>query len=256
MNSPTRIVALTLALALVLAACGSDSTESTTATPEPAPAATGATEAVEATEQATEQDIEADTVAAQAALLVVSDFPPGWTETPYVEDPANDERNRLLAECLGLDRPSIGDSPAKARTGDFASPEQDIEISQIIGLEAAEQDAVDIIESFADPDTPTCFAEVYSDTLAESADLGDGVELGGEITVAPVSVAPAGDDTAALRVTVPLTSDGFEVDVFADAVIVRVGRSLSFMFFASQGTPVDAGTIDEYAAVAASRMPT
>ena len=243
MTSPSRIVALTLALVLAACGSGSDSTESTTATREPAPATT-------------EQDIEADTVAAEAALLVVSDFPSGWTETPYVDDPANDETNKLLADCLGLDRPSIGDSPAKARTGDFTSPEEDIEISQIVGLEAAEQDAVDIIEAFGDPDTPTCFAEVYGDTFAESADLGEGVEVGGEITVAAVRVAPAGDDTSALRVTVPLASDGLEVDVFADAVIVRVGRSLSFMFFASQGTPVDAGTIDDYAAVAASRLPT
>jgi hypothetical protein len=246
MNSPSRTVAFALAVAVLMAACGSDSTGSTTATSEPASATT----------EATEHAIEADTAAAEAALLVVSDFPAGWTETPSVEDPANDERNRLLADCLGLDRPSIGDSPANARTGDFTSPARDIEISQIIGLEAAEQDAVDIIESFGDPDTPTCFAEVYSDALAESAALGEGVKVGGEITVTPVSVARAGDGTAALRVTVPLASEGSEIDVFADAVIVRVGRSLSFMFFASQGTPVDTGTIDECAAVAASRMPT
>jgi hypothetical protein len=42
---------------------------------------------------------------------------------------------------------------------------------------------------------------------------------------------PLGDERDASRITLPVTSEGTEVDVFADHVLVRVGRGLALLTF-------------------------
>jgi hypothetical protein len=237
MTARHRLITAVLIATLVFASCGgSEQAESTEAADAPT------------------QDIEADTAAAQAALLTLSDFPEGWSELPAVDDSDNDESSRRLAECAGLDRDGMLDSPASAETGDFNDPEENLEVNQTVGLEATEQDAIDLMTGFAAPDLLTCVSAVYNDTVVDALDVPDDVEIG-EITVARLNVIPAGDDVQASRVVIPFTTQGLEIDVIADLVLVRVGRSLSGLFFGSQFVPIPIETLDEYTALAASRLP-
>lgn len=143
------------------------------------------------------QDVEADTAAAEAALLTVADLPEGWTE-------------------------------AEART---------------------------VLAFTVEPGVLACYeaadAEFATDALAGTA--ADGSSFGAP-SATRLQNGPAGDATQAIRVTVPVTGDPAVAAVTADHVMVRSGRSLATITFASsaEATPVE--TIDSITAVVAERL--
>lgn len=261
MTTRTRFASAVAIAALILGACGSDDTSSDAGTTPSAETDDGSESAGTAAPDSTEpadptQDVEADTAAAEAALLALSDFPVGWTEVPD-DGESNPELNRQIAACGGYDGDGLIDTQAEARTGDFTNPDGDTIINQNIGIAATEEDAAAAMAGLANPDALPCVAEVYNtsfvDALNSEDDL-DGVEVG-EITVARLNVTPVGDDTQAIRVVVPLSADGFDVDLVVDLVLIRVGRSLSGLAAQSQFAPIDIEILDEYNALAASRLP-
>lgn len=261
MATLTRFASAVAVAALISGACGSDGTSSDAGTTPSAEADGGSapagTAAPDSTEPATPtQDVEADTAAAEAALLTLSDFPAGWTEVPD-DGESNPELNRQIAACGGYDGDGFIDTQAEAGTGDFTNPDGDTIINQNIGIAATEEDAAAAMAGLANPDALPCVADVYNtsfvDALNSEGDL-EGVEVG-EITVGRLNVTPVGDDTQAIRVVVPLSADGFNVDLVVDLVLIRVGRSLSGLAAQSQFSPIGIEILDEYNALAASRLP-
>jgi hypothetical protein len=273
MFSRTRVAAVALAATLVIAACGSDdsdtgagagvdttATEATTAdtaAPETTVADTtpDTTEAVTddttATSDAPTQDVEADTAAAQAALLVVTDLPEGWSEAATADD-ASMEIDARLAECVGVDG-----SEAIAATADFSSPDGSIVVGQSIDVQATERDARLVIAQLTNPEVPECVAAAYAELGAAALSAGaiaEGATIG-EITATRLAVGAAGDATQAIRVVIPVTSGETTAQVTVDQVFVRSGRSLATISFEGrlEATPVE--TIDEITTVAASRLP-
>jgi hypothetical protein len=256
------LAAAVLVSSLIIAAC--DSEDDSSDTPAGAEAATTEAESdaatpIEpaATEAAPTQDIEADTAVAQAALLTLADFPPGWSETPSDNEDDNPEAERALAECAGVDGDKLVDTEAEAETGRFSDPDGETFIDQTVGLMASEDEAAAALPDVTSTDVLTCFSDVYNDLFADSlddGDLPDDTEFG-EISVARLNVTPVGDETAALRVAVPVSVSGITVDVTVDLVVTRVGRSLSGLSFQSTFNPIDIGILDDYNALAASRLP-
>jgi hypothetical protein len=201
------------------------------------------------------QKVEADLAAAEAALLALSDFPAGWSETPYTDE-SDEELSRRQVECLGGEGDTLFDNEAKARTGDFANPDDDQEINETVSVGASEAEAVAILAGFEDDSAITCLTEVYNDRFREllEDELDDDGEVG-EISVARLNVTPVGDELHALRIQVPVETELITVDFSFDIVGVRVGRSLAGLFFASQFGPTPIEQIDKYTALAASRLP-
>ena len=271
MFSRTRVVAVALAATLVIAACGSDdsgtgagaggdtiasasttadTTETTVAdtTPDTTEATT---EDTTATTDAPTQDVEADTAAAQGALLTLADFPEGWSEASAA-DGAGTEIDGRLAECVGVDG-----SEAVAATADFSSPDGSIVAAQSVDVQATERDARLVIAQLTNPEVPECVAAAYAELGAAALSAGaiaEGATIG-EVTTTRLAVGAAGDATQAIRVVIPVTSGEATAQVTVDQVFVRSGRSLATISFESslEATPVE--TIDAITTAAASRLP-
>ena len=266
MRSTFRVASLALAATLLVAACGSDESGSGAGAPAETIAAPETTAAESTPDTTTEtsvaptsepeqpaQDVEADTAAAEAALLTVADLPEGWAEAA---DDATAPLNARLAECVGVDGDEISAADATGAAGPFVSPAADASIRQHVGVLATEAEARTVVAFTVEPGVLGCFEEAYAE-LATDALVGavaDGSTFGAP-SVTRLQIGPAGDATQAIRVTVPVTGDPAVAAVTVDHVIVRSGRSLATITFANstEATPIE--TIDEVAAIVAERLP-
>jgi hypothetical protein len=267
MRSTFRVASIALAATLIVAACGSEESGSGAGAPtdtiaapdttvaESTPAATTETSvaAMSEPEQAS-QDIDADTAAAEAALLTVADLPDGWTEA--AADDAAASLNARLAECVGVAGDEISAAEATATAGPFASPAADASIRQHVGVLATEAEARAVVAFTVEPAVLGCFEETYAE-LATQALVGaaaDGATFGAP-SVTRLQVGPAGDATQAIRVTVPVTGDPAVAEVTVDHVIVRSGRSLATITFVNSAEVTPVESIDAITAVVAERLP-
>ncbi len=270
MRSTARVLSVALAAALVVAACGSDDAASSEATPTETIAAVDTTVAdtaastvpdtapdtvapTTAPEEPT-QDVDADTAAAEAALLTPADLPEGWTETPAADSAS--ALNARLAECVDVDGDEISAADATAETGLFAAPAGNASITQHVGVLASESDARTVVAFTVEPGAPACFEAAYAELAGEALAVGlaDGAEFG-EPTAARLQVGPAGDAIQTIRVTVPVTGDPAVTEVTVDHVVVRSGRSLTTLTFTNVGEAATVESIDAITAVVAERLP-
>ena len=83
-------------------------------------------------------------------------------------------------------------------------------------------------------DTRECIAEEFGKQLADETDLDVG-----EVRAARLSIDPLGDEREAARLTVPVTSDGVDVDLVIDIRMIRVGRAADLMLFFNASSPFD-----------------
>ena len=104
------------------------------------------------------QDVEADTAAAEGALLTLADFPDGWTEAP--SEASTDVEDRL-AECIGVD--SLTSADASAGSSEFASPDGNLVVVESVGVNATERDARFVLAGITDPQVPECVAAAYTE---------------------------------------------------------------------------------------------
>ena len=272
MFSSSRLVPVALAAALVIAACGSDEDASgaggdtiaaettvtdtavtTTTVDETTPDTTEATtEDTTATTEVPEQDVAADTAAAEAAVLTLGDFPEGWTETP-ADAEATSQIDGRVAACVDGDTAAS----AVAATGAFSSPDGVLVVRENVDVRATVRDARFVIAQVTNPEIPECIAAAYAELGAAALSDGavaDGTVIG-EVTATRLAVGAAGDATQAIRVTIPVTSGDAAGQLTVDHVLVRSGRSLATISFEArvEATPVE--TIDEIAAAAAALLP-
>ncbi len=259
MRSTARVVSVALAAALVVAACGSDDPGTSEATPSESLAAVDTTvadtspdttspdtttetttdtapdtTAATSTPDEPSQDVEADTAAADAALLTLADLPAGWTESPA--DEAAAALTARLAECVAVDGDEISAADASAATGLFVAPEGSASIAQHVGVLATETEARTVVAFTVEPAVPACFEAAYAELGADTLTslLADGAQVGTP-TATRLQVGSAGDATQAIRVVAPVTGDPAVTAVTIDTVVVRSGRSLSTVTFTSVG---------------------
>jgi hypothetical protein len=265
MRSSTRVASVALAATLLVAACGSDGSgnsagDGTLPDAVDTTSATTPDTTVEATPDTTAtsepdlpaQDVEADTAAAEAALLTVADLPEGWTEVAGDTDAAATLDSRL-AECVGADGITAAD--ATASSARLVAPEGNLAVTEDIGARADEGEARLFVALFAEPGVPACLEATYGEFAADvlGATVADGAEFGAP-TAERLAVGSAGDATQAIRVVVPVTGDPSVTAVTVDHVVVRAGRALASLTFENrtEATPVE--TIDEFTALAAERL--
>lgn len=266
MRSTFRVASIALAATLIVAACGSEETGSGAGAPTETIAAPDTTVAESMPETTTEtsvaptsepeqaaQDVEADTAAAEAALLSVADLPEGWADAA---DDTAAPLNARLAECVDVDGDEISTADATASAGPFVSPVGDASIRQHVGVLATVAEARTVVALTVEPSVLGCFEEAYAELAADAlvSAAADGSTFGAP-SVTRLQIAPAGDATQAIRVTVPVTGDPAVAAVTVDHVVVRSGRSLATITFANstEATPIE--NIDEITAIVAERLP-
>jgi hypothetical protein len=239
-----------VALCIALASCGDDNDGRSSAS-----VGSTATDSTVSSSPTTAVDAEADQQAAEQALLVLADFPSGWSESPQSENSnSDDEVKRKIAACAGADGESVIDvDGALARTGTFTNPSD----HQVAEAAVSVATSVDVAESrvaaFADAKFASCARDVYQEWARDAVSSND-TEVG-EITVAPLNVSSAGDETVAYRVTVPVESDGTHLgEVYTDVILIRAGRGLAGLFFQSELHPFPVEDTENYIALAAERL--
>lgn len=249
-----------VAVVFVLAGCGASDDESKPSNTD-APSESSAPVEQKQSDGSPEadvpaQDVAADTQAAEAALLGLSDFPAGWSEVPDEEDDSNEELQDRVRECLGPDAADLLSGEAKALTGDFTDPD-DSTVSHTVQLAPTEELAAAYTAGGSSGGVAECLTALYREAipvLLTADEEAEDVEVG-DITVGALNVGKIGDDGFAYRVTAPLRIEGFSIDLVVDLVAVRVGRSVAGLTFQSTFSSRPIEQITEYTTLAASRLP-
>lgn len=203
----TPLIAAVIAVALALAACGSDD-EAT------APAETTATATAPTTSPvASATD---DKRLAKRAVLTLSDFPGGWTK-------ADDPDTSGTSTCAGLEAARRTRS-ARAVGGQFS---KDLShVNNYVYLYQDEPRATAAFESLTTPSQRRC----------EGKEYGEGIEDGAEFRLTDVSTSslnidPIGSDSAAGRIVLSYKSRETDIDDerVIDVVVIREGRALALV---------------------------
>lgn len=196
-----------------------------------------------------------DQAIAEAALLTLQDFPPGWEASPADEEDDDARENReFIATCMGVDYDDLyNDSNAKADSPDFTS-ENDEELSVSVQVDSSEESMATAFELASRPEYRECVAEGLSDILEEQAEEADeDVEIG-ELTLNELSAGSFGDDTVAFRATVPMEVQGFNLDVTMEFVVVRVGRAQTGLTTLGVGSNLSTEEFIGYVELAVKRL--
>jgi hypothetical protein len=200
-------------------------------------------------------DLDADQAAAEKMLLTIGDFPSGWQAQPdegeddgeggggsAPGEPSDDELTADLAECLHVDAGELSDDDdPSAESPSFQNADED-EASVEVAFAASPEQATSELATLQRDEAPGCFGEVYK-TLFTQAMKDDPSVEGVEVGDPQVEAAPLGDlgdDTAAFRVTIPLSAAGQQIVLYQDIAFVKVGRAEITGFFQASGQPFDA----------------
>jgi hypothetical protein len=193
-------------------------------------------------------------------VLSISDFPAGWSTS---EDESDDDDSTALQEqlsdCLGAPPDLIGGDRAAAHeeSPNFDSPDGNTTISETLGVDRMER--VDQVFAVLHQSNLTdCMTEALSaymeKVIADSDDPDLQTANLGDVEVGQLSTGHYGDDTVAIRATVPLEVGGFSTSVYLDVLYVRYANAVANLFFEGVGTPVDPQTTAQFTRLATRKM--
>jgi hypothetical protein len=191
-------------------------------------ASTTEAETAPATETSEDQRI------ADEAQLTLEDFPTGWQE--------NDE-NAQEPEQSPCDavKEARGSTTARGASPDF-SEGNNTEAGSFAYIYADEPDAAQAFDALASDETRECLGQSIADELADQAAergvTGSDLEVG-DASTSRVSIDPLGDDREAIRVQVPISSEGVDADYYIDAAYIRVGRGIALLTTIDLLSPFD-----------------
>lgn len=94
----------------------------------------------------------------------------------------------------------------------------------------------------------TCVMRTFTKLLTKA-----GYEIG-KTSTGPLTLAPAGDERAATRLTVPLSRQGAKADILLDLVVARTGRAVAVELFVDAYTAFDPGFRDRLTAAQVGRL--
>jgi hypothetical protein len=170
---------------------------------------------------------------ADQAQLTLDDFPTGWQE--------NDSDDESVESPCEAVKKSKDSAAARGFSPDFSKGENTEAVSYAY-IYAAEPEASEVFDALASDDTRDCLGQAVADELAkrveDRAATGSDVEVG-DASTSRVSIDPLGDDREALRVQVPFSSEGIDVDLYIDAAYIRVGRGIALLTTSDVFSPFD-----------------
>jgi hypothetical protein len=243
----TRKLALALvSVALVAVGCGGDDEQGDDAKSDPT--------SVRETEDPEDEPSPdpADQAIADASLLSLDDFPPGWESESDDSDDDSEESQQRIADCVGVEFEVLYGSSAEAESPNFVSSD-DVEISNIVKLASDEEAAARAFDIASGPEFGECMAAELTDVIKEAAADEDDIAVG-EPSLNEMSFGDYGDGTLAYRLTIPMETQGLSVEVVGDFVVVRVGRAQTTLSVLSFGSPYDVEALGELTRIATDRL--
>lgn len=192
------------------------------------------------------RQVAADHARAEAAVLRLSDLPPGWAAAPHTRSPGVPGLGRRLAGCLGVNVALLNESdPTTADSPDFGKANGG-EISNSVGYVATVGRAHQVIAVLLSPKMASCLNSALSAFLtfrlshpaSPSQSVPAGIGLGASTTTR-LPFPPTGDATVAYRFSVPIEGAGSPLTVYGDLVFAAKGRAGTVLSVESQGAPPD-----------------
>jgi hypothetical protein len=246
----TAVVAL---LAVTCAACGGGSSSD-------AKGGAAETQGVASSPTSTPFPTAAAQSAASAAVLSISDFPAGWSTS---KDESDDDDatafQEQLADCLGASPDLIRGDRAAAHedSPDFDSPDGNTTISETLSVDRMER-ADQIFAVLHQSNLTDCMTEALGPYMEKAFADSDDPNLQtanlGDVEVGQLSAGRYGDDTVAIRATVPVEVGGFSTSVYLDVLYVRHANAVASLTYEGVGTPVDPETTDTFTRLATRKM--
>ncbi len=232
------MAALGIAGAVALAGCGS-SRSNTSSTPAGAAHASSAPSA---------------RAIAQHALLRISDFPSGWVATPTRRRSSQPTLSAEVAACLHIPASEVARPSDEVRSPRFHGPRGQ-SVGSSADVAATEARARRSISLVARPGATACLASAFDRSVREG--LGSGRLAGVSIGRAAVRTLPmprVGDESVALRITIPLAAAGRRLPVIVDGIELRVGRADASITTMALGAPPPQATDLHLAGLVATRL--
>jgi hypothetical protein len=255
-------LALVASVGLLTAACTSSGNGAVSTAASSASSTSSAPSASSSTsDPRSQQQIDADRAAAQAAVLKLSDLPAGWTSHATTDSSGGDAVQAQLATCLGVDSSFFKRSEkARVESDDFDDPDDTMEVSNTVAVTASTNNANFAMDVYSKAEVPSCLGSAMDQAINQQATAsGSTLPAGttiGKSQVAPESFPNVADRTTAYRVTVPVNSGSQSVNITIDYVIFVKGRTGSTLTLQGNGTVVPTSLATSLAQTVAGRMPT
>ncbi len=253
----------TLALGVILAACGSSSataSHTTTSTSTPASTSTSTGSGTSAT---TTAPAGADTALAAGELLPASAYPAGWkgqgssTKTTGASFFAGISSSQLtqITSCLGIPTTNIDSTPAEAADQEYDDPNSNVTVTDTVDVFPTTADALTDVAASSNPKTPNCFVQLEGSALSQgiAQRLGQGTKVG-QVAVTDRQIPSYGDHDSDVVISIPFTDNGVSGTEYLEFVVVQKGRSESNFQFSNTGSPTPSTVVDQLAQAAANKM--
>lgn len=230
-----------VAVALAAAACSSPGTTAARAT-----TTTAATSAELAT--------------AQQSLLVLSDFPAGWTASGSATTSSGSgsgftpAQARTLARCVGVPLGDITGYQAEADSPTFNSPDQSVQVGDAVTPFGTAAVARAQFLPFTQPRVAPCIAKVFGPVIEQSAKSGGGSgPTLGALKVTAAAVPNVADRTAQFDLAIPTTESGLTLTAHDDLVVFVKGSYAGTINV--MGLDPQQSLVDSLARKAADKLP-
>lgn len=240
----TKFSAALLCLAFAAAGCGGGSdTKTNSGTPSNSASTSSPT---------ANPSNGADQAIAEGSVLVLGDFPSGW-EAKAPDEDKDDAANHRIAKCMGVDYDELyGGTSGDADSKDFENSD-DESISNSVQVSPDDARAERAFALASTDKFPECLLSEAEDYIKKAAaDKGD-VKVG-KLSFNQLSFNNFGDESIAYRLTIPMSTQGFDIDVIGDFVLVRVGRATTLISSQSFSSPLDISELSNFAKIATDRL--
>jgi hypothetical protein len=207
---------------------------------------------------ATTASRKADVALARKALVMLSDFPSGWTTTPYSNSGGTPGLTQIAA-CLHVPKSVVNYNPPEANSPNFNDNALDYQVQDSVDVFPNVKTATKQFELFASSRSLSCFIEVFNSSAIKGSlarDIGKGAKVG-TITASELPKPVAGNESNGIVIRVPATYKGVTLTV--DIVIVTImskskteGAQLSFSYSSISTFP--ASLVTHLETVTATRL--
>lgn len=169
--------------------------------------------------------VAADEERARAAVLRIEDLPAGWESESESSDDEADDDEPVLPECEALDEADQRGRTAEAASESFVR--ENTLLSNSVSFFADDPLAEDAFGARFTSEVQRCLEEAMTQGIEEGIAGNPEVPAGAaqvEVEIGDLSVDPVGDARGGWSAVVDARVGARSVSMFADVVVVRVGR--------------------------------
>jgi hypothetical protein len=190
--------------------------------------------------------------AAKHQLLRLSDFPKGWRETAQTSSTnratSSTSQLKKVAKCEGVSASGMGKSASA--TAVFRKSKSFEFVFESVAVFPSPASAAKAYGIFASPDARRCVGPALAKAIAS----GTGSVAAKSITTTRLAFPKEGSATTALGLRVPVTSTGHKIEMEADVVVIRGGKSLALLLPLSMAKGFPMSLARSLGSKAASRL--